>query len=166
LPLRAGVGLAQAAASLLGVPCQLKWPNDLLVDERKLGGVLIESVTLASGGALAAIGFGVNYAPSPEVTAAGGIDLLSLNPGAQPMARCARVLLDGVGTWLDPALSLDRVVRAARQITAHRPGRRVSFRVGDEVVEGEFFGLDESGLLLLKVAGTLRRFSAGEIIES
>jgi BirA family biotin operon repressor/biotin-[acetyl-CoA-carboxylase] ligase len=166
LPLRAGVGLAQAASSLLRLPCHLKWPNDLIAGERKLGGVLIESVTLASGSALAAIGFGVNYAPSLQVTQLGGVDILSLNPEAPALADCARILLAGVGTWLDPALTVDRVARAARQITAHRPGAKVSFRAGEEVVEGEFFGLDDSGFLLLRVAGALRRFSAGEIIES
>jgi len=165
LPLRAGVGLAQAAASLLGTPCLLKWPNDLMVDEHKLGGILIESVTHSDGGALAAIGFGVNYSALAELPE-GAADLQSLNPRVAPMAACARVLLDGIGAWLDSSLPWDRVVRVARQITAHRPGGKVSFRAGEELIGGEFFGLDESGLLLLRVAGTLRRFSAGEIIES
>ncbi|TMQ72948.1 MAG: biotin--[acetyl-CoA-carboxylase] ligase [Candidatus Eisenbacteria bacterium] len=59
LPLVAGLALARALERL-GVTAALKWPNDLLVDGRKLSGILCESRRLANGAEAAVIGVGVN----------------------------------------------------------------------------------------------------------
>ena len=59
LPLAVGVALAEALGAL-DVPVQLKWPNDLLRDGDKLGGILIETQGAAGGGTWAVIGIGLN----------------------------------------------------------------------------------------------------------
>ena len=59
LPLVAGLALARALEGL-GVTATLKWPNDLLVDGRKLAGILCESRRLPAGTDAVVIGVGVN----------------------------------------------------------------------------------------------------------
>ena len=59
LPLVAGLALARALEGL-GLSATLKWPNDLLVDERKLAGILCESRRLPAGTDVAVMGVGVN----------------------------------------------------------------------------------------------------------
>jgi len=64
-PLVAGVALAQALETL-GVPAQLKWPNDLLVGGRKLSGILVECRRDAQGSEIVIMGVGVNVAQRAE----------------------------------------------------------------------------------------------------
>lgn len=59
LPLAVGVALAETLIAL-GVPVQLKWPNDLLREKKKLAGILIETSTHADYGSWAIIGVGLN----------------------------------------------------------------------------------------------------------
>jgi BirA family biotin operon repressor/biotin-[acetyl-CoA-carboxylase] ligase len=61
LPLVAGLALARALEGL-GVAAELKWPNDLLLRERKVAGILCESRRIASGAEAVVIGVGVNVA--------------------------------------------------------------------------------------------------------
>lgn len=65
LPLVAGLALAEALESL-GAHAELKWPNDLLLHERKVSGILAESRLTAGGGEAAVIGVGVNVLQARE----------------------------------------------------------------------------------------------------
>jgi len=65
LPLVAGLALARALESL-GVVTTLKWPNDLLVGDRKLAGILCESRRLPVGTDVAVIGVGVNVSQQQD----------------------------------------------------------------------------------------------------
>jgi BirA family biotin operon repressor/biotin-[acetyl-CoA-carboxylase] ligase len=61
LPLRVGLAVAEALDPFLGgSPAQLKWPNDLLVDGRKLGGILCEGSWEAGGAGFVIVGVGLN----------------------------------------------------------------------------------------------------------
>ena len=58
-PLRIGLAVAQAVEERTGVDVRLKWPNDLLVADRKVGGILCEAVTTATSASIIA-GIGLN----------------------------------------------------------------------------------------------------------
>ncbi|HEX8605560.1 MAG TPA: biotin--[acetyl-CoA-carboxylase] ligase [Pseudoduganella sp.] len=66
LPLAVGVALAETVASL-GVPVQLKWPNDLMKDGAKLAGVLVETGTAPDGVLWAVTGCGINLTMPDEL---------------------------------------------------------------------------------------------------
>ena len=60
-------GLAlRCALNSAGVQAQLKWPNDVLVDDRKIAGILVEVQALERNHTAAVMGFGINVAPDPE----------------------------------------------------------------------------------------------------
>lgn len=84
LPLLAGVALARAVRRLAGVDAGLKWPNDLLVDARKCGGILVEMVEDRA----VVVGIGLNV----TLTAA---ELPPVPPGAPPPTSLA---LAGAGS--------------------------------------------------------------------
>jgi BirA family transcriptional regulator, biotin operon repressor / biotin---[acetyl-CoA-carboxylase] ligase len=65
LSLAVGVALRRALRSVCGVDLHLKWPNDLLYQQRKLGGVLIEMRAEAAGAAYVVVGVGLNLALGP-----------------------------------------------------------------------------------------------------
>src|SRR5882672_5073771 len=66
LPLVAGVAVARALHSLGVARAALKWPNDLVVDGAKLGGILVET-RMQGGASLAVIGIGINFETEPEL---------------------------------------------------------------------------------------------------
>lgn len=57
------VGMALAAAAAGAIHCRLRWPNDLIIEGKKVGGVLTEMLALAGGGLVPVVGLGVNVGP-------------------------------------------------------------------------------------------------------
>ncbi len=60
IPLMAGLAIAQAIENTTNISSSLKWPNDILIHERKTGGILCESFKQNSGETCVVIGFGIN----------------------------------------------------------------------------------------------------------
>jgi BirA family biotin operon repressor/biotin-[acetyl-CoA-carboxylase] ligase len=165
LPLRVAVALCRAVIEAGVAGCRLKWPNDLLVGSRKIGGVLIEVVAGRRAGSAALIGLGVNLAGDPGRLARGATTLA--REGAA--GTTAADLLDRAMRELGPLL-LERapggeVVAAYRELLRHRPGDEVTWRQGGETLSGRFAGVDDLGRLLLDTAGGRRSVSVGDIIE-
>lgn len=156
--LRLGLGVALWLKSL-GLQPQLKWPNDVLVEGRKIAGILVES---CSRYALA--GIGINLHPPPEAAT------FSYPPAAvsewiapPPPRQALLSLLSHLRIALerpDPLHELDPLL-------AWR-GREVLFRLHDGAnwEAAELVGLGAEGELVLKMAGQLRRFWSGEVRSS
>lgn len=169
LPLLVGVGLCRALDPHLPEPCRLKWPNDLLVGGRKIGGILIETLVRPGECTAAVIGFGVNRDLRGEELPDQRATSLQLAGGDNiGLAELTWELVAGVerefGHRGDPAYA----VESYRAHSVHRPGDRLVCRIGsgtgEQVIEGDFAGFDEQGLLLLDTAGGRQRLSAGEVI--
>ena len=100
LTLAVGVVARRALAAVAGVDVGLKWPNDLVLDARKLGGILLELTAEAQGGCYVVAGIGINVSLPPESLRTlsdwprGAIDLATATSGAPPAARRARGELD------------------------------------------------------------------------
>jgi BirA family biotin operon repressor/biotin-[acetyl-CoA-carboxylase] ligase len=165
LPLLVGIGLARALRNL-GCPARLKWPNDVQVAGRKLGGILIESISRDTTGAAAIIGFGVNHGhgaaelPTPAAT--------SLRQVLDPLPDFASVATDLVAAVLaeiEHAGDVAYARSAYEEMTVHRAGETLRCRMADEDLEGVFLGFDERGFLRLAVDGCERRVASGEIVE-
>lgn len=172
LPLLAGVGLARGLARLLDrggseSGAGLKWPNDLLVDGRKVGGILTESLALGSGPPVALIGFGVNLRRPREgqELPPGSTSLADHLKSPPALGRLVRELLAGLEGELAHLGDLPHAVGAYRQLSVHRPGDPIRCRIGGEVVEGAFAGFDDRGHLVLARDGEAVRVAAGEIVE-
>lgn len=161
LSLAAGVCVARALAAA-GIPApQLKWPNDVLFDGRKVGGILIEMTGDAEGPARAVLGVGINVS-MPGATA-GEIDQpwtdLAAVAGADLPRRSALVaaLLNellpmlasfeatGFAGWREEWMALDA-----------NAGRPVIVTIGSQRLSGIDGGVSERGALLLETtAGTV-----------
>lgn len=147
-----------------GIAC--KWPNDVLVDGRKVAGVLLESS--ASGGALdwLVLGVGINVAHHPGV--GGAYPSTSLREECQHAPDIERVLalyLDALagwyGRWRREGFAPVRAAWLARSLGLGSP---VTVRLDRESLEGRFVDLDEGGALVLELSGGARRvIAAGEV---
>jgi BirA family biotin operon repressor/biotin-[acetyl-CoA-carboxylase] ligase len=167
IPMVVGVSVAEAVEEVApGVRVDLKWPNDLQVGGRKLGGVLCTSRTDGEAACVVA-GFGLNVEAVPTLAphnTAAPVSLRSL--GLRADAQDA--------VWSLVAEFLERVHQAledrqgtrARWVarSVHRVGDAVRLRVGARLVEGNLVGFGGNGELELDVGGETRRFSAGELV--
>ena len=168
MPLSVAVALCGAVREA-GVPaCRLKWPNDLIVGRRKLGGILIEVVAQRDGkGATAIVGFGINL---------GALDGEREAVGATTLEREGAA---GVTAGQLLALAATRLRRRAfegsavaelaaeyRELLSHEVGDELKWRQGEVTVRGRYAGVDDEGHLLLDTAEGRRAVAVGDIIES
>lgn len=144
---------------------RLKWPNDVLLDGRKLAGILLEAEPLANGRLAVVIGIGVNVVAAPQGLPYPATSLAELGVGidapylfralTDSWASVARVWKDGQGfasirrLWLDRAAGL---------------GETVAVRVGEKLFSGVFETIDEEGRLVIRSPeGLVRTIAAGEV---
>jgi BirA family biotin operon repressor/biotin-[acetyl-CoA-carboxylase] ligase len=149
---------------LCGLRPELKWPNDLVVGENKLAGVLAEVVTTAEGLAMV-VGLGINLTDRPQ-------DLPSTSVrGETDITLSARALLDILLEELEwrYALLETQEARAVLHAEYERAlvtvGQRVRIERLDDVVVGEALGIDGCGRLIVDVDGLEMIFSTGDVVH-
>jgi BirA family biotin operon repressor/biotin-[acetyl-CoA-carboxylase] ligase len=170
LSLAVGVAICRALGGLGARGIRLKWPNDVWFEDRKLGGVLVETRT-GGGTAHVVVGVGLNLHLSDESrrqigTLAGTWELAALDAACpSPVSRNA--LAAALLTELLSMLPLfERHGFAAfrdewRSLDALR-GRPARVLLARHAVEGIARGVDEDGGLLLEHGGNVDKFIAGE----
>ena len=169
LPLLVGVGVATGVSDAAGVPVSLKWPNDLLIGDRKLGGILAERVDTPNGPA-AVVGCGLNISvheselPVPTATslALAGADCTDRD-------TVLRAALRGVAThyvaWVAAGGDPGPLLAAYRPLCATL-GRRVRVQLpGKQVVEGPAVGVADDGSLLIESTTGRVALSAGDVVH-
>jgi len=144
-----------------------KWPNDVLLNGRKVSGILLETASLPEGGLdWLIVGVGINVASRPRDTAFAATSLADTGAGAVEVATVltafCRQFLSWVNRWLDEGFA---PLRQAWLIRAKGVGEPITVRLGDgRVLEGVFQGLDPRGALLLQTAdGATRTIDHGDV---
>jgi BirA family biotin operon repressor/biotin-[acetyl-CoA-carboxylase] ligase len=170
IALVAGLAVRDAVARAApGADVRIKWPNDVLVDGRKIAGVLVEAITVGSRVEAVIVGIGLNVHTRvfPDALRARATSVALIAP--QPPDR-AELLADILAT-----LDRDAHVVVARGLGLLRPrleaadalrGKRVKSDAGDrgKVDEGVASGIDDEGRLLVRRDdGVVARWSAGEV---
>ena len=163
-PLIAGLALHDALSA--GHPAgrlTLKWPNDVMLDGRKLAGILVER-GLGGGHDWLVIGFGANLAAAPELPdrVVACLAELGVPPSPEQVASRLLVSLSGwMGVWESQGLP---AVRAAWLERAHPLGAPLAVRMRGAQTAGSFAGLDQDGALLLRHEAGVQRIDTGEIL--
>ncbi len=150
----AGIAIRQALADLAPPASErihLKWPNDLLVDGKKVAGILLES-SLGNGRKNPAIviGCGINCAHSPDDTEFPATNLASAGMDIAPAALFNRVAIrfdEFYRAWAPSngfAEIRDRWLKSAAGIS-----KPITVRLGDRQISGIFESLDTNGQLIL-----------------
>jgi BirA family biotin operon repressor/biotin-[acetyl-CoA-carboxylase] ligase len=167
LPLAAGLAAADAVGSVGGIAADLRWPNDLMIGERKTGGILVES-KIEEGNllfAVAGIGINVHQRAFAGDLATPATSLALESPRSlsrqtlliallKSLEREARDLVSAGGAMKIPS----RVEDASTWVR----GRQVEVH-GPQACVGVTAGLDENGFLLVKTAGGLITVRTGGI---
>lgn len=166
LPLLVGAALSRSISEICGSPCTLKWPNDLMVAGRKVGGILIECTTRGAATSAVVIGIGVNYSGSPELSKVGGIGMDELAVDLPKLPEVIVELIAAVESELPRVGDISYAVERCRESSDHRPGDAIRFCTEEGMLRGTFCGIDDRGRLILQsLEGSRMLLGAGEIIE-
>ncbi|MCL0069919.1 biotin--[acetyl-CoA-carboxylase] ligase [Dehalococcoidia bacterium] len=171
-PLIAGVAVAQAIEQLTGLKPRLKWPNDVILEGRKAGGILSEMSAEMDRINYIVIGMGINVnterAHFPEEIA--GIATSLREECGKEVSRVQlvqEILAQLESLYEDFQISGFEPIRERWKALSNTIGARVSVRGEREQVEGAAIDIDEDGALILRKAnGALERVIAGDVLGS
>ena len=156
-------GIGSVCEAGLVVSC--KWPNDILLGDRKVAGILLECE--AGDGpepAFVIVGLGVNVVSYPEDAAFPATSLRAQGCASlseiDVLEAFARHFLVWTDRWLDGGFAPVRKVWLQR---AKGLGEPIRVRLGNETLAGTFAGLDADGALILGQEGGERRIAAGDV---
>jgi BirA family biotin operon repressor/biotin-[acetyl-CoA-carboxylase] ligase len=167
LPLLAGVAVAAAVRTVAGLDARLKWPNDVLVGEAKLSGILAEAV-----GDAVIVGVGVNVSAAPPDLPQKALPPTSLRDlGVASLAReplLTEILAEFERwylAWREAGGDPDRCgLRAEYTRLSATIGRRLQVELpGGQLLSGLAVGVDSDGRLVVRVEPGTE--SAGEATE-
>ncbi|WP_375480916.1 biotin--[acetyl-CoA-carboxylase] ligase [uncultured Jatrophihabitans sp.] len=166
LPLLGGVATVEAVRSVAGVDAMLKWPNDVLVDGRKVAGILAQS-----SGEMAVLGIGLNVSlteaelPVPTATS------LQLAGATGTLDRSAVLggVLARLDAWLVRWSAADGDASTSGLADAYRAvcstlGADVRVSLGDgRVLEGRARDVDDLGRVVVDAPDGVHAVSAGDV---
>jgi BirA family transcriptional regulator, biotin operon repressor / biotin---[acetyl-CoA-carboxylase] ligase len=171
LTLAVGVAVRRVLERIAGITISLKWPNDLVVDERKLGGILLEIAGEAHGGAHVVVGVGLNSALPVALLRSicdwprGAVDLTTaLGREPPPRAVLAGALVNELTALLvDYPTQGFAAYRTEWRSADFLRGRTVRLDEPTGRVFGTALGIDADGALLVEIKGGKRRVLAGDV---
>jgi len=167
LTLMAAVSICEAVKEATGLSSQIKWPNDILLNNKKLGGILTELNAELDIARFLVIGAGLNV----------NNDKKTLLPGATSLKEHAgetinRVnLLQEILSHIEDNYLLFQKKGAGAIADKWRDynvtlGRRVRVSLPGEHIEGEALDIDEDGGLVLRTdAGILKKLTSGDVVH-
>lgn len=163
-----GIIVSDLLKELLGVKVFVKWPNDIIISDKKAGGILIEAVNSPLGvfNCLVSVGLNVNDDGStwpPELDDK-AISLLLVKGVDQPINEIASGLIVSLVRGIRGA-NKESLSKELKQNWSHYDylsQKNIRLVSGDKEVEGVALGVDENGALLIENAEGRFAFSSGE----
>ena len=163
LPLLAGVSIVKGIHMITNILPGLKWPNDIMLDQKKMGGILIESRT-TNQGACVAVGIGLNINESP-------------NDFSENLKNQATSLLIYSGKESKREIILSSILNEFENLYFHswqnitslwekyciHKNNTITFHNGEELFQGNFQGITNTGYAKIKLNGKTKIFPAGMI---
>jgi BirA family transcriptional regulator, biotin operon repressor / biotin---[acetyl-CoA-carboxylase] ligase len=143
LTLALGLAAVEAIAQVTGIACDLRWPNDLMLDGRKVAGILVQ---LTDAKAVAGIGINLNHTSFPPDLEATS---LRIHSGQEVGAADLLIaLLHSIDSFA--AEDKETVLRLFTHASSYAAGRRVSVALPEGDIEGTTAGLTPDGFLIVR----------------
>jgi BirA family biotin operon repressor/biotin-[acetyl-CoA-carboxylase] ligase len=165
LPFVAGLAVVEAVRAVSGVTADLKWPNDVMHDGRKLGGILVE----VTDGAVV-VGIGVNVSLRPDELPTDVATSIAVAGGKTDREALTKEILRALrrryDTWSSARGAPDAVLPAYREV-CRTIGREVRITMPTGVaVTGTAAEVDDGGrLVIVAPDGTRTSLSVGDVVH-
>jgi len=159
--------VAKGISSATNVKVDLKWPNDLMIESNKIGGILLESSVRDNILEYVVAGIGLNLKLSEKPTNENYdiSDLNTFSDNAVNRSELLKEILENLDSYYsrinDPSPIFEEWKNLLGIVGSH-----IRFNSGEEKHEGEVIYIDENGSLGLKEAsGQVKEFMTGDILE-
>jgi len=157
----ASLVLARTLQDHFGVDAQVKWPNDILVNEKKLCGMLSEMEAVDEQVSFLNIGIGINVNNDPTHHEPNATSICTLLGETVPRKKVLSIFLDAFENEISQG-SLDHVLFEWKKYTITL-GREVTIVSTKETLQGKAVDIDDTGALLLELKdGTLEKIYYGD----
>jgi BirA family biotin operon repressor/biotin-[acetyl-CoA-carboxylase] ligase len=167
LTMALGLATQRAVDDIAGVACDLRWPNDLLLNEKKLAGIMMQAIDLpgTKGALVAGIGLNVNqpeFPPDLRTIATS----LRIETGQE---HSKQALLDRIvaESLKYASLLADRgkapILRHFEASSSYVSGKSVEVEGSNRTIAGITAGLDENGFLLVRTATGIETILTGGV---
>lgn len=174
LTIMSAISCARAVRNSTGIEVKIKWPNDLMVSERKLGGILTEMKSDQDRIVFAVIGIGINVNSSLDAfpsdvraVAASVIEELREKGYSQEISRTQIIaaILNELERWFKVLIKGGRIqlINEWKKLSSTL-GRKVKVVSGKDTFSGIAEDIDDEGMLILRLpSGGLKKISAGDV---
>ena len=163
LPLAVALAVCEACEGTAPIECEVKWPNDVWIDGRKVAGILIEARP-QEGWAIIGIGLNVDTAledfPDELRDTATSLRIATGTPVAREPALDA--LLDRLANWIHALDEPGRVTNAFRERDVLY-GKTIAWTRDSQRMTGEARGIDDDGALVVFTGESEVHLDAGEV---
>ena len=150
LTLALGLAAADAIAETAGLACDLRWPNDVMLEGRKVAGILVQLLVSA---AIAGIGVNVNHAAFPAEIATDATSLRIVSNRTHSREQLLVTLLGAADRYcglLAGPSGKEKILMEFSRRSSYTRNMRVKVDQGTSVLEGITAGLDPSGFLIVR----------------
>lgn len=168
LTLMLAVALAELIRDQYRVPVDIKWPNDILVGDCKLAGILVETEAAEDRlrYAIAGIGVNVNQGSFPPEMALHATSLKLETGRAIDLDEVRQKLYVTVDAWYDTFLTegATPIIRRWSELSSYANGKSVQVIIGDRTITGTTRGLTPAGALIVETSdGTHETILSGDV---
>lgn len=168
LTLMAAVVVHDALLNSYGLQTDIKWPNDILVNEKKLCGILAETVETPHGRAVV-VGIGINLSSGsfPVELVAMATDVESVLKQRPDVEIVLQALVNSLVSYyqlLQLSGGADQLIKKWRERSSYATGKHVKVALGEETLLGVTRGLESDGALRIETTnGELKTIRAGDV---
>jgi BirA family biotin operon repressor/biotin-[acetyl-CoA-carboxylase] ligase len=147
----------------------LKWPNDVLVDGKKIGGILLESEIKGGEMEFVVVGMGLNIGSTPKGLEAQATSFADFETKAD-LSEVKKLLVEAFAeyleTWIDTSEGggFERIGNLWMQYAAF-VDEEISVKLPEGEVRGIFRGMNAKGEMILEVGGVEKNYSSAEIFS-
>lgn len=164
--------MALSASKMLkgyGLSPQVKWPNDILISEKKICGILGSAIPLLKGGVCMVISIGINVSMRQENLKMLGRPATSLHfemgkalTIENVCNKLFEIFLEDLNIFIEKGFS--PFLEAYQESICLQKNDKISFHMNGELIEGHFLGINSSGALEMRLTnGLTSQFLSGEL---
>ena len=163
-PLEMANAVAMYLSDTFGIDARIKWPNDVLVDGRKIAGILIEA-RVHEDRVHMLIGTGINLEPVESDTRPNATSVSEVaSRGYSGIDAATTAFIEHLDGRFASPTNRKTVLDEWRRRTVHKIGDQISSVIGARTVSGTWEGIDEHGRALIRADGETIAVSAGDVI--
>ena len=166
IPLEVANIVATYLRNTFSIEARIKWPNDILVQGRKIAGILIEA-RVQDDRAYLIIGTGINVEPVDDDARPNAVAITEAAPrNFRGISAATEAFIEHLDARLSERYDRGAVLKEWRSLAVHKPGDRVTSVLGDRTVSGNWIDIDDQGRAMLRNGEEVLTISAGDLMTA